>query len=71
MIGPIARHDDRQRAAIKRLRLAGAVRVAEQKREIVQAGRHLRMIRPEALFLNRQRAAIKRLSLREAVRCAK
>ena len=47
MIRPEARLVDRQRAAIKRLGLAEAVRVSEQFREIVEADRHLGMIRPE------------------------
>ena len=47
--------------------LAWAVHCSEQEREKVEAGRHIRMIRPEGLFENRQRAAMNQLRLVEAV----
>ena len=63
MIRPVARLVDRQRAAIERLRLAGAVRGFEQKREIVEVSRcHIGVISAEiARLVNRQGPAKQRL----------
>ena len=55
--------EDRQRAAIKRLRLAGVVGGLEQAREIVETDRNVGMMRPIAGLVDRERAAIERLRI--------
>ncbi len=71
MIRPVARLENRQRAATKRLCLAETVRAAKQTRKIVETNRYVRMVSPVAHLANGQRTPHQRLGLIESVQAAK